>query len=159
MPYDPYEDEEIRAGLDGGKFPLTVKFQVFGDRVRGVIVDIDRWDPPSRKPDEKPDPILKYKLAECIYSQQGHQGRADECEVLAGSVNLKGQLMVLRPQRGDEVDIEYVSDRKPQGSTWATKIFEIKVTGPDGVKQPQLESQPEPTPLRAVAGDDLFDRR
>lgn len=156
MPYDPYEDPDIRG--DNSDFPLTVKFEEYGDRVRGVIIAIDRWDPPARKAGETPSPILKYKLAECVVSQRGHQSRLDACELLAGSVNLKGQLMTMKPQVGDEVDIEFVSEKKSQFGN-ATKMFEIKVTGPDGVKQPQLESQPDPTPLRAVAGDDLFDRR
>src|SRR5215475_3247093 len=88
MPYDPYDDPEIRAGIDDGSFPYNVKFEQFGDRVRGVVIDIDRWDPPARKKDDKPQPILKYKLAECVISQRGRQERVDQAEVLAGTVNL-----------------------------------------------------------------------
>jgi hypothetical protein len=156
LPYDPYEDPDIRG--DDSAFPLTVKFNTFGDRVRGVIVDIERWDPPARKPGETPQPILKYRLAECVVSQDGRQSKQDQAELLAGSTNLKGQLLTLKPRVGDEVDITYTSDGKKSPGRNAPKLFEIRVTSPEGETR-QPEPEPEPVPLRAVGDDDLFDRR
>jgi hypothetical protein len=157
LPYDPYEDPDIRG--DDSAFPLTVKFNTFGDRVRGVIVDIERWDPPARKPNETPQPILKYRLAECVVSQDGHQSRQDQAELLAGAANLKGQLLTLKPRLGDEVDITYTSDGKKSPGRNPAKLFKIEVTSPEGEARQVEEPEPEPMPLRAVGDDDLFDRR
>jgi hypothetical protein len=157
LPYDPYEDPEITDNAAG--FPLTVKFEEFGDRVRGVVVDIERWDPPPRKPKETPQPILKYKLAECVVSQRGKQTKEDQAELLAGAKNLKGQLLSVKPRLGDEIDITFTSTSKSSfGSD--TKYFKVVVTDPEGrVREPEPEPEAQPQPLRAVSGDDLFNDR
>jgi hypothetical protein len=160
MPYDPYEDPEIRAGIDDTSFPLNIKFETFGDRVRGVVVSIDRWDPPPRGRDDKPQPILKYRFAEAVVSQRGRQERVHEAEMLAGQVNLRGQLLTQKPSVGDEVDITYTSDGKKTQYGNAPKIFKVEVLRSGG-QQP--EPRPEPAepfpaePLRVIGGDDLFD--
>jgi hypothetical protein len=155
MPYNVYEDPEVRGDDAGSAFPYTVKFEDFGDRVRGVVTEVDRWDPPPRKPGETPQPIIKYRLGECQLLQRGRRSDVDRCEVLAGAANLKGQMLQLQPLPGDIVDITFISDR-PSKQGNKVKIFKVDVERVQAL--PEATAQPQP--LRAVggdqSGDDLF---
>ena len=117
---DIYDDPD----LTDSDFPLTVKFDVLGDRVRGVVLAEPTKYASPRRPDGTQSFAFKYRLGNAALSQAGQQFRRDEVELLAGAKNLKGQLITLKPRAGDLLDIELI-EKKPSGYGSDTKIYRI----------------------------------
>jgi hypothetical protein len=117
---DIYDDPDLAEQLEDSDFPPTLKFAVIGDRARGTVIDISKFEGKSQKPS------LKYVLGEVTAKQAGRQTKLPRAEIIAGSKNLKGQLMAMRPRPGDVLDIEYIESR-PSSQPSPTKIFKISV--------------------------------
>jgi hypothetical protein len=117
---DIYDDPDLVP--PSGDYDDTVRFENVGDRVRGRILRI-------LKINTRFGPTLKYVL-------QTDDGPRD---MLAGGVNLKGQLFELKPREGDVLDVKLVELRNVAQGT--AKIYDIHV---------EPGSAPVPTTARAV---------
>jgi hypothetical protein len=121
---DIYDDPELADPTDTGDFPPTLKFNNIGDRARGVVSAVGRFDGKGQKP------ALKYTLTDVKAKQNGVQSTHPSAEIIAGSKNLKGQMMTLKPRPGDSLDIELVEFRPSQYAS-PTKIYNIVVQRTD----------------------------
>jgi hypothetical protein len=138
---DIYDDPDLVEPEDEGTdFPPTVKFRDHGDRVKGRVTAIEKF--PAIEKNKKDS--LKYVLADAVMSQSGVQSKHPAVEVIAGSKNLKGQLMVQKPRPGDTVDITFV-ESKPNSSGFGnpTKIFTILIERAVGAAQSGPDSEDE----------------
>jgi hypothetical protein len=113
---DIYDDPALRADMDDS-FPPTLKFVMVGDRAKGVVTEVGKLE-------NRNGVALKYKLAEVTARQEGEQTKLDRAELLAGTKNLKGQLLQLRPRPGDTLDITLAELRPSQYGNPA-KIFRV----------------------------------
>ena len=166
---DIYDDPELN---DTG-FPPSVKFEVIGDRVRGVLLGDPSKFAGKKRQDGSQNFAFKYRLGHVAMSQSGRQSRHDEVELLAGTKNLKGQLITLRPRSGDLLDIELI-ETKPSGYGSDTKIYRIQhepaipgavpapappspPPGPPSVFDGPASNQTAPASPSEAAGDDEDD--
>lgn len=113
MARDIYDDPGIQE--DEGDF---IKLDEVGDGVQGTIQDIQVIP-------AKFGPVLKYTMRLAA----GRSG-----SFLAGSKNLKGQLMSMKPRPGDWLDIKLVELRPTQMGS-PLKVFEVNVM-PAGSQTP-----------------------
>jgi hypothetical protein len=130
---DIYDDPDLR---DDDDYPDQVRFSQVGDSVRGHITRIEKIN-------TRYGPTLKYWI---------NTGQR-EMTMLAGSKNLKGQLISLRPRPGDMIDIRLVELRS--GSNGTLKVFDIETyeSGSGGA----AASTPAPsTPPREPDEDDIY---
>jgi hypothetical protein len=151
---DIYDDPEI---TENALQQNQVRFEQVGDRVRGRVLSVE-------KVNSRFGPTLMYRLFD------GN----DERVVFAGSVNLKGQMLELRPRPGDVLDIELIELRKSNAGN-DTKIYDVQLERADKsalAPSPRVETQARaqraPDPGRAPAprqvqtldddGEDMFDR-
>jgi hypothetical protein len=159
MPYDPYDDPEIATADD--EFPEQVSFERVGDKIRARVLSVEKIT-------TRFGPTLKYRLFD---------GQAER-SMLAGSKNLKGQMLELRPRAGDVLDVELIELRSTANGT--AKIYDVKVEPGDGPAPPPpaprsqpvaptgpvgVPTPPSPTPGLAPQprqyqddGEDIFDR-
>jgi hypothetical protein len=136
---NPYNDPRLQSALG-----VRARFERIGDRVRGVVTMIDVFSSGNGN-------ALLYKVAEVTMSQEGRQSRQDEIEIIAGSKNLLGQLMVKQPQVGDVLDLELIELRpSPMGNP--LKVFKVEVTSPQGEAAMYQAAVTPPT----TGEDDLF---
>ena len=124
-------------GLTGEDEDDFIKFEQVGDDVQGTVLDITVV--PTKF---TPDGVLKYGV------KLDSTGR--EASFLAGSKNLKGQLMTLRPRPGDHLDIRLIELRPTQMGS-PLKVFEVKMT-PAGKL-----ADPVPAQVPAAGADDDTD--
>jgi hypothetical protein len=139
-----YDDPD----LQDSDFPPTVKFEAIGDRVRGTVLAPPTKFLGRKRQDGTQNFAIKYRLGRAALRQRGQQSQRDEVELLAGSKNLKGQLMSLRPEAGDVLDIELVETKRSEyGSD--TKIYKITIEGaiPGSVAPPAYAPPPAPVAL------------
>jgi hypothetical protein len=145
-----YDDPELQP--EPNEFPDSVEFHQRGDRVRARI---NRMEP------------LKTRYGTCAKYWLFDLDRNMERTMLAGAKNLWGQLLTLKPEVGDTVDIELVDFAKNENGT--AKLFEVSVErsgeGPAPVREPQRPSpSPQPVaasrtaPAYADEDEDLFER-
>lgn len=120
---DIYDDPELQ---DDESIAPQARFTRIGDNVRGRILTIEKIQ-------TKFGPCLKYML----FTDSGQ-----EISLLAGSVNLKGQVMALKPRVGDVLDVELIEFRN--SANGQTKIYDVGVE--EGDRQALA-----PTPRRAAA--------
>jgi hypothetical protein len=116
---DIYDDPDLQDPTDTGDFPPTLKFLQIGDRLRGVVADVSKFQGAG-------DPAIKYSFVEVKAKQAGAQQLLPRAEIIAGAKNLRGQLMTLKPRKGDTVDIELVEFR-PSNFASPAKIYKINV--------------------------------
>jgi hypothetical protein len=130
-----------------------------GDKIRARVLSVEKIT-------TRFGPTLKYRLFD---------GQAER-SMLAGSKNLKGQMLELRPRAGDVLDVELIELRSTANGT--AKIYDVKVEPGDGPAPPPPRSQPvdptgpvgvptPPSPTPGLApqprqyqddGEDIFDR-
>jgi hypothetical protein len=136
---DIYDDPDIKTASD---FPDQVRFERVGDKVRGRVLTVEKIN-------TRFGPTLKYTLL---------NDKGDTISMLAGSVNLKGQMLELKPRMGDVIDVELIELRATANGT--AKIYDIQIERGDAA-QLAPEPRPEQHPSRSSVddeGDDLFNR-
>jgi hypothetical protein len=138
--YDPYDDPRIGAGS------TTVSFTVKGDRFAGTVLTVD-----TQAARDNPDKsVLVYKLRE--------DGTGNERIMWAGSVNLAGQLVSLKPRAGDHLEITLIDERPAAVGKY--KLFDVKMVsrGSDAAPpQAAPQSTPQPSaPFVGTSDEDLF---
>lgn len=131
MSRDIYDDPTIQD--DDGDF---IKLEQIGDECHGTVLDITVIQ-------AKFGPVLKYSIRLAT-------GR--EASFLAGSKNLKGQLMSLKPRAGDHLDIKLV-ELRPTTMGSPLKVFAVSVT--PAAQLAPAPSAPAPTPADAD-DEDMF---
>lgn len=141
-----YDDPELQQT---DEYPDQVNFKIKGDSVRGRIL---RTEPITTKFGK----VAKYWLFDL--------DRQMERTMLAGSKNLWGQLLELKPDVGDVVSITMIGSSTNDNGT--AKLFDVKVVEfanqQSATQQtPQSEPSPPPRPRPAASDDgeeDMFDR-
>jgi hypothetical protein len=128
MARDIYDEPTIQPEDDD-----FIRMEQVGDGVQGTILKIDIIP-------AKFGPVLKYTM---------QLGAGREGSFLAGSKNLKGQLMSMKPRPGDWLDIKLV-ELRPTTMGSPLKVFEVNVM-PAG--QP---TSPVAVTHQAQPDDDLF---
>jgi hypothetical protein len=111
-----YNDPELREA-DEDNYPPTIKFEKIGDRAKGKVDDVSKFT--SRN-----GVALKYKLTGVAVRLGGVQAQYPIAEIIAGSKNLKGQMMMYQPEKGDTLDIE-LTELRPSAYGNPTKIYRI----------------------------------
>ena len=139
-----YDDPELRDNEDD--YPPTIKFEKIGDRAKGRIKDVSKFT--SRN-----GVALKYQLVDVATLLGGVQKSHPVAEIIAGSKNLKGQMLQLKPEVGDMVDIT-LTELRPSAYGNPTKIYRITTEG--GNPFPASASTP-PRPVTAQDEADLFE--
>ena len=125
---NPYEDPRLQ---DDDR----LSFNDVGDRAKGKIADIKVTNTVNGA-------VLTYSLRNTTHRTSAGTRTLDKVDLLAGSKNLKATLMNLKPQVGDEIDIELI-ELRPTGQPSPAKIFRVEVQG-------SLPTDPAP--------DDIFAR-
>ena len=110
----PYDDPRL-AEDD------RIAFNLVGDRMKGRIGEI-------KVRDTQNGPVLTYVMVNPSVRVSGNQRTLDKAELMAGAKNLKATLMNLKPQVGDELDVELI-ELRPTGQPSPAKIFRVEVQG------------------------------
>jgi hypothetical protein len=126
---DIYDDPVFQTGN-------RVRFDVVGDRVRGTVLSISKYTNANGA-------ALQYQLGQAVTQQAGRQARHDTIEMIAGSTNLVGQLVMKRPRGGDVLDVTLI-ELRPSMAGNPLKVYKIDVEGNPG-------AGPAPTPQEHVA--------
>jgi len=113
-----YDDPDLRDAEDDN-YPPTIKFERIGDRMKGKVDAIEKFT--SRN-----GVALKYRFGHVATLLGGRQEQLPVAEIIAGSKNLKGQLMQLKPEKGDIVDIE-LTELRPTDRGNPLKVYRINV--------------------------------
>jgi len=145
-----YDDPELLP--DDDDYPPTLKCQVIGDRIKGRIKDVSKFT--SRN-----GVAIKYQLVDVATLLAGKQASYPVGEVIAGSKNLKGQMLQLKPEAGDIIDIE-LTELRPSAYGNPTKIYRISVEGGNPfpaapTQQSNIQTMARPAPTEAES--DLFE--
>jgi hypothetical protein len=138
-----YDDPDLQQESD---FPDQVRFERTGDRVRGRVLTVEKIN-------TRLGPVAKYLLM----TDDGQRS------LLAGAKNLWGQLLEIKPEPGDVLDIELIELRSVSNGT--AKIFDVKVTHHSAsslAPPPAAQQRPDPgrasSPPRPTSdGSDIFD--
>lgn len=128
---DIYGDPELQQEND---YPDQVRFEQVHDRVRGEILKIEKIN-------TRFGPTVKYSLL----------AGDKEVTMLAGSKNLWGQLLQLKPEPGDVLDITLVELRSTAQGT--AKLFDIKVERSGSQQRTVAAVEREP---RGTSDEDIF---
>ena len=102
---DIYSDPDLQPDND---YPDQVRFDALHDRVRGRVMLVEKIN-------TRFGPTAKYTL----FTENG------QMTMLAGSKNLWGQMLTLKPQVGDILDVELIELRQTAQGT--AKIFDVQV--------------------------------
>jgi hypothetical protein len=123
---DIYDDPDINTGNEYAD--NQVQFNEVGDRFRGTVLSVE-------KVNTRFGPSIMYRLFD----------GANEKVMFAGSVNLKGQVLELRPRTGDVLDVELIELRKSKAGN-DTKIYDVQVERGDkaALAPPPRAAAPQP---------------
>jgi hypothetical protein len=137
-----YDDPDLQQESD---FPDQVRFERTGDRVRGRVLTVEKIN-------TRLGPVAKYLLM----TDDGQRS------LLAGAKNLWGQLLEIKPEPGDVLDIELIELRSVSNGT--AKIFDVRCErqGTTALIPPPAAQRPDPgraspPPRPTSDGSDIFD--
>ena len=136
-----YDDPDLQQQSD---FPDQVRFDRTGDRVRGRVLTVEKIN-------TRLGPVAKYLLM----TDDGQRS------LLAGAKNLWGQLLEIKPEPGDVLDIELIELRSVSNGT--AKIFDVRCerSGASSLAPPAQQrpdpGRASPPPRPTSDGTDIFD--
>ena len=131
-----YDDSDMWSDVNE-EFAHTVKLTRVGDRVRGEIADITRFEGTGQRP------APKFLLANVAAREDGVQSRYETAELIAGTKSMKGQVYTMKPRKGDILDAELIELRQT-GQPSPAKIFRLTVEGYEEAAGAADEEEPEP---------------